>query len=103
MNFDLRNKVVFVTGSSSGIGRAIALAYAREGSRVAITFCAHRPDGEQTAAQVRAEGGTPLVVHYDLADQSSVKSCVDTILAEWCGIDVFVANAVRWPSSRPPS
>jgi NAD(P)-dependent dehydrogenase (short-subunit alcohol dehydrogenase family) len=71
MDFDLDNKVVLVTGSSAGIGRAIALAFAREKARVVITFCAHQTEGQNTADRVRAQGASPLLLHYDLANDGS--------------------------------
>ncbi|MGR6316984.1 SDR family oxidoreductase [Micromonospora soli] len=101
MRTDLRDKVVLVTGASSGIGRATARAYAEEGARVALTYHTNAPGAEETAAQVAAAGGKPLVVRYDLADPEAIRTAVDRVVAEWGGVDVLVANAVSWGDAIP--
>jgi NAD(P)-dependent dehydrogenase (short-subunit alcohol dehydrogenase family) len=72
MELGMRDRVVLVTGASSGIGRAKACAYAREGARVALTCHRNRDGAEQTADQARAAGGETLVVPLDLGDPSSI-------------------------------
>lgn len=67
MRTDLRDKVVLVTGASSGIGRATAVAYGEEGARVAITYHSDEEGARDTARRVTEAGGTPLVVRYDHA------------------------------------
>ena len=79
MDLGLREKVVLVTGSSSGIDQAAAVAFAGEGARVAVTYHENRPGAEVTAEQVRAAGGQALVVHYDLADLDSVRSAARSV------------------------
>ncbi len=101
MRTGLRDKVVLVTGASSGIGRATAVAYGEEGAWVAITYHSDREGAEQTARQVKEAGGTPLVVRYDLADEHSIREAVAQVAQEWGGIDVLVANAVVWSTAIP--
>jgi NAD(P)-dependent dehydrogenase (short-subunit alcohol dehydrogenase family) len=101
MKTELRDKVVLVTGASSGIGRATARAYAAEGARVAITYHTNEAGARETAAQVAAEGGTPLVVRYDLGDERVIRDAVDHVAGEWGGIDVLVNNAVVWGDAIP--
>ncbi|MDH6113758.1 NAD(P)-dependent dehydrogenase (short-subunit alcohol dehydrogenase family) [Kitasatospora sp. MAP12-15] len=101
MKTELRDKVVLVTGASSGIGRATAMAYAQEGARVAITYHGNREGAELTADRVKEAGGTPLVVRYDLADVRSIRDAVGEVGREWGGIDVLVANAVVWSEAIP--
>jgi NAD(P)-dependent dehydrogenase (short-subunit alcohol dehydrogenase family) len=85
----LRGKRSIVTGSGSGIGRAIALRFAAEGARVVISDV----DGE-AAARVAAEaGGETLVRKTDVTSTSEVETLVQTSVEEWGGLDVMVNNA----------
>ena len=104
MDLGLKNQVVWVTGSSSGIGRATALAFAAEGARVAVTYRAHRAGAEETAAGVQAAGGQALILPYDLADAASIRAAAERIHDEWGALHVLVANAVmpeHGPSRQP--
>jgi 3-oxoacyl-[acyl-carrier protein] reductase len=98
MDLSLQNRVVLVTGSSAGIGRATALAFGREGARVGITYRSHVTQAEETARLVIEVGGQAVVVPYDLADEESIAQAVETIVQQWGGIDVLVNNAVQWGS-----
>jgi NAD(P)-dependent dehydrogenase (short-subunit alcohol dehydrogenase family) len=101
MDFGLKDQVVMVTGSSAGIGRAAAVAFAAEGARVAVTYHENRPGAEATAEQARAAGGQALVVHYDLADLGSIRSSVESIQKEWGALNVLVNNAVLMSGAGP--
>lgn len=70
MDLKLKDRVVLVTGSSSGIGKAAAVAFGAEGARVGVTYHVNRQGAEETAKKVQDAGGAALVVHYDLADQT---------------------------------
>lgn len=102
MDTQLRGRVALVTGASSGIGAATARAYGREGARVALTFRSNREKALQVASDVEAEGGEAITVRLDLEDLSTVEHAVTAITNHWGGIDVLVANAVRWSSAGPP-
>lgn len=97
MNLGLTDKVVFVTGGSSGIGRATAVAFGREGARVALSYLNDRAGAEETAGMVGEAGGEALVVRYDLADERSIRGAVEEIVGRWGALHVLVNNAVRWP------
>lgn len=101
MNLELQDRVVFVTGASSGIGRAAAIAFGGEGAKVAITYHANRSGAEEVADEVGAAGGEAMVVALDLGEKDSIRSAVDAVVECWGGIDVLVANAVEW--GTPPS
>src|SRR4051812_47998971 len=84
----MSSQVVVVTGASGGIGRATAVAFARRGDRVALL--ARGEVGLQAAADdVRAAGGTPLVVPVDVADAAAVEAAADRVEAELGPIDVW--------------
>ncbi|MCT2585266.1 SDR family NAD(P)-dependent oxidoreductase [Actinophytocola gossypii] len=101
MDLQLLGRTVFVTGGSRGIGRAIALGYAGEGARVAFSYHSHRELADQTAAAIRDLGAEALPVRVDLDEPSSGAAAVTAIGRRWGGVDVFVANAVRWPDELP--
>jgi NAD(P)-dependent dehydrogenase (short-subunit alcohol dehydrogenase family) len=93
MDYGLRNRVVLVTGGSSGIGRATAVAFGREQAKVAITFRANDEGAATTAAAVADAGGQSTAVRLDLADRDSIRSAVEDVAERWGGIDVLVNNA----------
>ncbi len=88
----LEHKVCIVTGAASGIGREIALTYAREGAKVVIA------DINQQAAQavvdtVVAAGGTAMAVSMDVTSEADVNAAVANVVAAYGGVDVLVSNA----------
>ena len=103
MDFALKNKVVFLTGSSAGIGRAAAIAFGREGASVAVTYHQNLNGAEETAEHVEKVGGQAMICRYDISDRESIRDAVGAVTSQWECIDVLVNNAVRWPSSKPPS
>ncbi|QGH35507.1 SDR family oxidoreductase [Gracilibacillus salitolerans] len=103
MNMGLNNRVVLVTGSSSGIGRETAVAYGREGARVAITYHSDRYGAEKTAERVREVGGTPIITRYDLSDKASIFAAVQHVLDEWGTLHILVNNAVQWGARGNPT
>lgn len=93
MGAALRGKVVVVTGASSGVGRAIARAFASRRANVALI--ARNVEGlERAAAEVAELGGRALVLPLDVADASAVDDAADRIVAEWGAIDVWVNDAM---------
>lgn len=96
MDTGLSRRSVVVTGASSGIGRATAITFGREGARVAITYHSNKNGAESTATAVEAAGGVALVLPLDLNDADSIRSAIGQVVAEWGGIDVLVNNAVDW-------
>jgi len=104
MELGLKDQVVWVTGSSGGIGRAAAIAFGAEGARVVVTYHTNRAGAEETASRVQAAGGQALIVPYDLADTASIQAAVDSLQREWGALHVLVNNAVmpeHGPSRQP--
>src|SRR6185436_6881042 len=91
MDLGLAGKRALVTGSSAGIGRAIAAALAAEGARV--TLCARRPEPLETAAaELRAQGAEVIAVAADLATDEGVERVWEAHVAAFGGADVLVNN-----------
>ncbi len=89
----LENKVSLVTGASRGIGRAIALAYAAEGSDVVINCSSSIEAAEKVAEEVKALGRRALVVQADIAGKAAVEDMVGQTVKEFGKIDILVNNA----------
>ena len=89
----LKGKIVFVTGASSGIGAATALAFAAEGAR--LLLAARRADKLSEVASSALHGGAQAVhtISLDVRDRKAVQQAIDTLPAEWAPIDVLVNNA----------
>jgi NAD(P)-dependent dehydrogenase (short-subunit alcohol dehydrogenase family) len=88
----LKNKVALVTGASSGIGRAIALVWAREGAKVVVSDI-DVPAGEETAALVRAQGGDAIFVAADVGKAEDGQALVERTVTHYGRLDVACNNA----------
>lgn len=102
---NLRGETVLVTGASSEIGAATAVAFGREGARV-VLLARREAELEKVGASVRAAGGTALAVAVDLSDPHAVSAAMERVLAE-AGVPAVVVNnagAGRWlsPEETPP-
>jgi len=89
----LKGEVAIVTGASRGIGRAVALCFARKGARVAITAVADRDALEQVQREIAAAGADVLATIADVARRADVDGLVQGIVAKWGRIDILVNNA----------
>ena len=89
----LKGKVALVTGADSGIGRAIAALYAREGADVAILYLCEHDDAAKTKAIVEKEGRRAITIAGDLGDSDFCRKAVDRAVKELGGLDILVNNA----------
>src|SRR5438128_4705823 len=88
----LDGKVALVTGASSGIGRAIALAYAAAGADVALTYRANRAGADETAERVRAAGRRVEPIRADVAEATDLEALADALRRSFGRVDVWVNN-----------
>ena len=89
----LQDKATVITGGDSGIGRAVALAYAREGADVLISYLNQHDDAKETARLVEEAGRRAILVPGDLADPAHCRAVIERAVAEFGRIDVLVNNA----------
>jgi 3-oxoacyl-[acyl-carrier protein] reductase len=89
----LKDRTALITGSSRGIGRAIALAFAREGCKVAINYKQNEKATTETVARIAEIGGEAMPVQADVTNEQQVKNMIDSISAVWGRIDILVNNA----------
>src|SRR6187431_2878556 len=89
----LTGKAAVITGADSGIGRAVAIAYAREGADVLISYLSEDDDARETAKWVEEAGRRAVLVPGDLVDPAHCRAVIDKAVQEFGRIDVLVLNA----------
>ncbi len=92
----LKDRRVLITGADSGIGRAVAIAFAREGADVAIHFYpGEEEDAAEVAEYVRAAGRKAVLIPGDFRDETVPNQVVEKVIAEFGGLDTLVLNAAH--------
>jgi NAD(P)-dependent dehydrogenase (short-subunit alcohol dehydrogenase family) len=89
----LDGMVALITGADSGIGRAVAVLYAREGADVAIAYLSEEQDAEETRRAVEAEGRRAVLIPGDVTDPEFCREAVETTVSELGRLDILVNNA----------
>ena len=89
----LESKVALITGADSGIGRAVAIAFAMEGARVAILYNENDSDADETKRMVEAKEGRCLVIKADVRDSDACRKAVKDTVDEYGGLNILVNNA----------
>lgn len=89
----LKGKSAIVTGSSRGIGKAIALRFAEEGARVVVNCVTNRTKAEDVVKEIRAAGGTAVVVQADVAKRSDAERLIAEAISAFGRLDILVSNA----------
>jgi 3-hydroxybutyrate dehydrogenase len=88
----LKDKVAFITGAASGIGKEIALVYANEGAKIVIADL-NKEAADATAAELKAGGAQSMGVAMDVTDEDQVNAAVEQAASAFGGIDILVSNA----------
>jgi NAD(P)-dependent dehydrogenase (short-subunit alcohol dehydrogenase family) len=89
----LKDQVALITGGDSGIGRSVAVLYAKEGANVAIVYLNEHQDAEETAAMVRKYGKEALLIPTDLSSEVNCKNAVEKTVEHFGKLDILVNNA----------
>jgi NAD(P)-dependent dehydrogenase (short-subunit alcohol dehydrogenase family) len=93
----LKNKVALITGGDSGIGRAVALLFAKEGAQVAIAYLNEHRDAKETMSMVQNLGQDCIIIPGDLSKEANCKSAVAKTIKKFGRIDILVNNAaLHW-------
>ena len=87
------NKIVLITGSGRGIGRAIALHFARQGADVVINFFRNRPAAEEAAAEIQGLGRRAIAVKANVGEIDDIQRMFDEVEQQFGGLDILVHNA----------
>jgi NAD(P)-dependent dehydrogenase (short-subunit alcohol dehydrogenase family) len=89
----LADKVALITGGDSGIGRAVAIAYAREGAHVVVSYLDEHSDAEETRRWVEQAGRRCLLIPGDISDPAHCRRVIEQAVAEFGRLDILVNNA----------
>ncbi|AFY82890.1 3-oxoacyl-[acyl-carrier-protein] reductase [Oscillatoria acuminata] len=89
----LRDRVAVVTGASRGIGRAIAVALAAEGAKIAVNYSSNSTAADQLVEEITAAGGEATAIQADISKVDSVDALIKTVTDQWGRIDILVNNA----------
>ena len=97
----LEGKAAIITGGDSGIGRAVAIAFIKEGAEVCIAYRKDHRDAKETAKRIKELGGTCILIPGDISDEKHCKKIIKTVLDTWGRIDIVVNNAaVQFPQKK---
>ena len=89
----LKNKVVIITGSSRGIGRATALEFAKQGARIVVNYRKSREEGEKVIGEIKKLGSETILVKADVSKIDEVKEMVNKTFEKFGRVDILVNNA----------
>jgi 3-oxoacyl-[acyl-carrier protein] reductase len=89
----LKDKIALVTGSSRGVGRSIAIGYAKEGAKVMVNYTSNEKAANEVVAQIRGMGGEATAVKSDVAQKAQAEALVQATVDHFGGIDILVNNA----------
>jgi NAD(P)-dependent dehydrogenase (short-subunit alcohol dehydrogenase family) len=96
----LRNKVAIITGGDSGIGRAVAVAFAKEGANVAVVYLEENKDANQTKRLVEEHGRKCLLISGDVGEEKFCRKAIAQAVKELGRIDILVTQPNNTPGNR---
>ena len=91
----LQDKVAIITGADSGIGRAVAIAFAKEGADVSVVYLEERKDANETKRLVEEHGGKCLLIEGDVGQEEFCRKAVEQTVTEFDKLDILVNNAAE--------
>ena len=91
-----KNKIILITGGSSGIGEAAALMFSQNGGDIAITYGNNKQGADKVVEKIKEMGQRAIAIHADLIDESKAENVVDEVMKEFGKIDVLINNAGRY-------
>jgi NAD(P)-dependent dehydrogenase (short-subunit alcohol dehydrogenase family) len=98
----LLDRVALIAGGDSGIGRAVAVAMAREGADIAIVYLEEHADANETARAVEEEGRTAIKIAGDIGDEAFCRTAVETTVREFGHLDILVNNSAEQHETGEP-
>jgi len=99
--YRLAGKVAIITGADSGIGKAVALMYAKEGADLVLTYHRDHKDARETSRRIKELGARHILVQGDISDENHCKRIVKTAVAAYDKIDILINNAaVQFPQDK---
>ncbi|GAA5087867.1 SDR family oxidoreductase [Chryseobacterium ginsengisoli] len=97
----LENKSVLITGADSGIGKAVALLFAKEGADIAIIYHSNKEDAEKTQSEIEKIGRKSIIFQGDINDYDFCEKTVQQVVSQFGGIDILINNAgVQFPCEK---
>src|SRR5688572_14037932 len=98
---ELKDKVVLITGSSSGIGKTTAIRFANEGAKIAVNYRENKSGGEETVKAIEEAGGEAMLIQADISDPKQVERMFEELIDRFSTIDILINNAAI-PNDRVP-
>ncbi len=90
---DLKNKIVVITGSSSGIGKSTALEFAKQGAKIVINYRRNSTEAQKTVEEIKKLGSDAVSVKADVSDPAEVKTLFTVVLKRFGTVDILINNA----------
>lgn len=98
---NLKDKVVLVTGSSSGIGKTTAIRFAKEGAKVVVNYKTNKNGAEETALEIKKLGKEVRIVQADVANEKEIERLFKTVVDTFGTVDILINNAGN-PTEKIP-
>jgi 3-oxoacyl-[acyl-carrier protein] reductase len=98
---EIKDKVVLITGSSSGIGKTTAIRFAKEGAKVIVNYHVNKTGGEDTVKEIKELGKDCMLVQADISKSDDVKSMFDEVISKFKTLDILINNGAL-PNDKVP-